>query len=108
MVAAACSSGSGMRFALRQRVAADDGARPLVQIDFDQQRIGEPARFVGDDAPGKAAAFELGEHFVAALEQLGVLGELPAVDLEQAHAHGFVLLGRQRAEPEAHQRVSAV
>ena len=40
-----------MRLALGQRVAADHRARAGVQADFDQQRIGEPARLVGDDAP---------------------------------------------------------
>ena len=49
--AAACSSGSGCGLRSRQRVAADHGARAGVQPHFDQQRIGEPAGLVRDDAP---------------------------------------------------------
>ena len=91
-----------------KRVAADHGARAGVQLHLDQQRIGEPARLVGDDAPGETAVLELGQHFVAAFEQLRVFGELAAIDVEQPHAHGFVLVGRQRAEAEPHQRMAAV
>ena len=64
-----------------------------VQADFHEQRIGEPAGLVGDDAPVQPAAFERGQHFVAAFEQAGVLGELPAIDVEQPLAHALVRVG---------------
>ena len=60
----------------RQRVAADHGTRARVQAQLHQQRIGEPAGLVGDDAPVQAAPLERRQHFVAALEQAGVSGEL--------------------------------
>jgi len=37
-----------------------------------------------------------------------VLGELPAIDIEQPLAHGFMFVGGQRAESQPHQRMSAV
>ena len=105
---AACSSGARMRFAMRERVAAHDGVRARVQFHFDEQRIGEPAGLVRDDAPGESATFELLEHRVAAVEQAGVPGELLAIDVQQPHAHRFVIVGRQCAEPEARERMTAV
>ena len=97
-----------VRLAFGQRVAADDGAYAIVQLHFDQQRIGEPAGLVGDDAPGNPAPLERTEHLVAAFEQARVFGEALSVDVQQPHAHRFVRLGIQRAEAEPHQRMAAV
>jgi hypothetical protein len=97
-----------MRFALREGVAAHDGARARVEIHLDQQRLREPTRLVRDDAPRKPAVFDVAQHFVAAGEQAGVLRELSAVEGQQPFPHRFVFRGRQHAERQPDERVAAV
>ena len=97
MVSAACSSGIGCGLRSDNVSPLTTARARVCSFDLDQQRIGEPAGLVGDDAPGEAAALELASASRRRLRTARVcLASWLAIDVEQPHAHRFVF-GRPAA-----------
>ena len=99
---------SRVRLALRQGVTRHDTARALVEAEGFEQRHGEEAGLVRDDAPADGAAFECLEHGLESGEQARVGSEGGAVEIEQPHAQPLERLAREIRKGKLREPVRAV
>jgi len=98
----------GMRFAFGHGIAAHDAGGARVEVERTQQRRREPARLVGDHAPGLAARLECDEHLFDAHEQARRIRHMVRVDREKALAQSFENVGTGVGKPQPDQSRRAV